>query len=88
MGASLFTEKIAAVAAKEKNLQQAIELHEVKLEWLTGQRRQQEVNKATGVINIMGKSKGFGAMLNNIRMRKKEQSLIRCVCERLRSYRS
>lgn len=57
---------------REKDLQRQIDISNTKLELLTGQKQLPEVNKAVGVVNIIGKQKGFGAILKNIRKTKAE----------------
>jgi len=57
----------------EMQVQKEIAANDRKMELLTGQCTQPEIIKATNVVNIIGKKKGFGAILANIRQAKQDK---------------
>ena len=59
---------------REQELIGESDVSSMRLQLLTGQKQLPEVNKAVGVINIIGKRKGFGAILTNIRKAKTDEA--------------
>lgn len=64
---------------QEGELQRKIEISNMKLELLTGQKQLPEMDKTVGVLNVLAKKKGFGALLTNIRNAKTEQTKLPAV---------